>query len=354
MGITTTAIYAPGDTITSAWANILRTNTGVLDSRTGGDPAAADKWLISDGATSAVWVARAGSISHTQMAVNAALANLGAGAITNVYMAAGAALANLGYTPVNKAGDTGIGNLTSTGTLTALGVVAGANGISAGAGGVATTGAFNPASYTGGSTAAGSPSVLGLNVGTSGVAVNGAVAATGAVSGATGTFSGALSGASISGGTTSTGSPSVLGLNVGTNGVATAGQIASSVSTGTAPLSVASTTKVTNLNADLLDGLSSSAFPLFASGSYSGNGVSTGRQIATGFLTKFVHIFATNGVDDLVFLVSTTAKSLRLNTGPGINGQGTVHLHASDGFTVGDTATDGNASGWTYTYVAFG
>jgi hypothetical protein len=37
-------------------------------------------------------------------------------------------------------------------------------------------------------------------------------------------------------------------------------QLASSVATGTAPFSVASTTKVTNLNADLLDGLSSAAF----------------------------------------------------------------------------------------------
>ncbi len=37
-------------------------------------------------------------------------------------------------------------------------------------------------------------------------------------------------------------------------------QILSNVTTGTAPLSVASTTKVTNLNADLLDGLDSTAF----------------------------------------------------------------------------------------------
>ena len=37
-------------------------------------------------------------------------------------------------------------------------------------------------------------------------------------------------------------------------------QLASTVATGTAPFSVASTTKVTNLNADLLDGLSSAAF----------------------------------------------------------------------------------------------
>lgn len=43
------------------------------------------------------------------------------------------------------------------------------------------------------------------------------------------------------------------------NGIQLAGQLASTVSTGTAPLVVASTTLVTNLNADLLDGMNSSS-----------------------------------------------------------------------------------------------
>jgi hypothetical protein len=42
--------------------------------------------------------------------------------------------------------------------------------------------------------------------------------------------------------------------------IANSGQIQSAVTTGTAPLSIASTTAVTNLNADLLDGLHSSSF----------------------------------------------------------------------------------------------
>jgi hypothetical protein len=100
----------------------------------------------------------------------------------------------LGYTPVNKAGDTGIGDLTSTGTISALGLVAGANGIVAGAGGITTTGPFAPASYAGGSTAAGTPSVLGLNVGTSGVASTGPFAP-----------------ASYAGGSTAAGTPSGQG-----------------------------------------------------------------------------------------------------------------------------------------------
>jgi len=51
-----------------------------------------------------------------------------------------------------------------------------------------------------------------------------------------------------------TGAQTVAGIKTFTS------QLASSVATGTAPFSVASTTKVTNLNADLLDGLSSAAF----------------------------------------------------------------------------------------------
>src|SRR3954466_4166420 len=62
MGLTAISLYAPGDIIASAWANILRTDFGVLDSRTGGDPAAAGKFLHSNGATSAAWVP-AGSLT---------------------------------------------------------------------------------------------------------------------------------------------------------------------------------------------------------------------------------------------------------------------------------------------------
>jgi hypothetical protein len=51
-----------------------------------------------------------------------------------------------------------------------------------------------------------------------------------------------------------TGNQTIAGIKTFTS------QLASSVATGTAPFSVASTTKVTNLNADLLDGLSSAAF----------------------------------------------------------------------------------------------
>jgi hypothetical protein len=58
-----------------------------------------------------------------------------------------------------------------------------------------------------------------------------------------------------------TGAQTVAGVKTFTS------QLASSVATGTAPFSVASTTKVTNLNADLLDGLSSADFQATLSGS---------------------------------------------------------------------------------------
>jgi len=57
-------------------------------------------------------------------------------------------------------------------------------------------------------------------------------------------------------------------------------QLASTVATGTAPFSIASTTKVTNLNADLLDGLSSADFQLTLTNPITGTGT-------TNYLPKF-------------------------------------------------------------------
>ena len=56
-------------------------------------------------------------------------------------------------------------------------------------------------------------------------------------------------------------------------------QLASSVATGTAPFSVASTTKVTNLNADLLDGLSSADFALSTRTLTAGTGLTGGGDL---------------------------------------------------------------------------
>lgn len=82
MGITSQSTVATGDTIEAAYSNTNRDNVAVLDVRTGGDPGAADKWLVSSGALGAAWVARLTAV-----------------------------LAAIGYTPANIAGDTFTGHV---------------------------------------------------------------------------------------------------------------------------------------------------------------------------------------------------------------------------------------------------
>lgn len=232
-------------------------------------------------------------------------------------LAANAVTTHLGYTPVNKAGDTGLGSMTSTGTVTAERLVAGATGVSSGGpisstGGITNTGggvaaggpltctAITPSvSYNGGSTAAGRPALLGLDVGAGGINVVGGGAIAGgttagggdlnviganvgahglAVAGAGGlslsagggivsagvtVLDGArnLSVTSYGGGTTAAGNPAVLGVSVGGNGIAVAGQINSTVLHPTPPMILNSQGKVTNLHADVLDGAHASATP---------------------------------------------------------------------------------------------
>lgn len=57
MPLTSRPRYAPGDTITSAWANILDDDLSFLDVRTGGDPGGAGKFPESNGALGAAWIA---------------------------------------------------------------------------------------------------------------------------------------------------------------------------------------------------------------------------------------------------------------------------------------------------------
>lgn len=175
------------------------------------------------------------------------------------------------------------GGSTSAGTPSFKGLVVGTDGAAIGSGGsgsVTIAGSVTPGSYAGGSTSAGSPSVKGLTVGTDGVAIGSGGA--GSV-----TVAGSVSPGSYAGGSTSAGTPSVLGLNVGASGIALTGastQIALSATTGTAPMTVASTTKVTNLNVDQVDGAHASTTPSagiipIADGS---------GQIAAGFIPASV------------------------------------------------------------------
>ena len=192
---------------------------------------------------------------------------------------------------VNKAGDTMSGSLSVTGTVTASGNVS-----SSGGGGV----------FAGGVTCA---------------------------SGG-GTFAGAVSGT----------------------------QLQSSIATGTAPLTVASTTKVTNLNADLLDGVDGSGYQTalgftpsrIVSGTYSGTGATSARQITTGWAVKFVIIHQPSA--DVMYIANNTTSSLRLGPSPTfVQGSASVHTHASDGFVVSDGSVQGNVAGSdNYSYTAFG
>jgi len=273
----------PSTVITSAWeiANPLAAVRWLRQLMGNSDPPGSNYVVVSSSTSSGGW-----------------------SKVTADVMNAGAVVGNLGYTPVNKAGDTGIGALTSTATVTAERLVAGVTGVSsggpvtgttvapsvaygggtttaggisvlglnvggngvaiAGAGGLSVTGG----PIQGGTTTAGTPSVLGLNVGNSGVGIvgTGGLALTGGggiASGGVTVLDGVrhLTPASYGGGSASLGNPSMRGLNVGDLGMAIAGQLNSSVAHPTPPMIASSQGKVVNLHADILDGSHASTTP---------------------------------------------------------------------------------------------
>lgn len=151
-------------------------------------------------------------------------------------LAPGTATGNLGYTPVNKAGDTGIGNLSSLGQIAAEALVSGGN-VSAG-GSVSAGGTVSAAAFSGGSPVLGHLNVAGVTIGANGLGSSGSINTTG---GAAINSSGAVSAASYAGGSTTAGTPSVLGLTVGANGISSTGTIAGSTITATANIGAAGT-----------------------------------------------------------------------------------------------------------------
>jgi hypothetical protein len=109
-------------------------------------------------------------------------------------------------------------------------------------------------------------------------------------------------------------------------------QLASSVATGTAPFSVASTTKVTNLNADLLDGLSSADFALSTTTLTAGTGLTGGGDLTAN------RTFAIDGtVTTLTGAQTLTNKTL---TSPVINEVLDSNGNEILGFTPIASATD--------------
>lgn len=301
--------------------------------------------------------------------------------------------------------------ITTTAVITALGFQAGASGVHGGAGGVnggAGGVVIGSGGISGGLTTVGIPAMLGLNVGASGIAVTGVggivVSGGGSVVGTTADFSGAVAtGAltvdSIAGGSSLVGVLSMLGLGVGTTGMAIAGQIASSLSDGSTPpitihasqanvacTNLRATSAVTATNALQLGSVLAAGYPTlagggdfstaptiqgdaiakFASGSYSGNGASA-RQITTGFQCKYVKLtaYAASPNTFVVYdILSTTAAENPAMTadydtgsvtaaGAPLSAATATVLHGSDGFVV-DGLDFSNTSGLTYRYVAFG
>lgn len=88
---------------------------------------------------------------------------------------------------------------------------------------------------------------------------------------------------------------------------------------------------------------------IIATGSYVGN-ASSGRQIATGMKCSMVIIMRAT----YAWVLIPSLTTLHSTTSPyHIDKTGIVHLHASNGFTVGDAdATNANATGATHYYWA--
>ena len=96
-----------------------------------------------------------------------------------------------------------------------------------------------------------------------------------------------------------------------------AGMIVSEATSGTAPLSVSSTTKVTNLNADLLDGLNSSSFAA-ASGSANYIQNTTSPQTANMYITGSARVGSLRSDGDITIQagsgINSTDASIRFHT----------------------------------------
>ena len=214
------------------------------------DSAAATSWKTGLAAIQAVLgyapVNRAGDVMSGDLTVQRAAApTTGAlyfgnsGAV--VIFDDGATLQILGL-PVHIAQQLD-GGLTTAGVLSLLGLNVGTQGI-------AVAGAVNPGSYIGGSTTVGQPNVLGLVVGNNGVSSTGPYGGGSLTVGPTQTlFRGLSVGAS---GIASSGQIAANGSLVASS-ITSNGQIASTVAGGgAAPITVTSTTVCPNLCANLL------------------------------------------------------------------------------------------------------
>ncbi len=223
-------------------------------------------------------------------------------------------------------GNASAGNISTGGLISATGNVSGGNLTTAGA--VVATGNVTGGNLTTGGVVSATGNVSGANITTAGV-----VTATGNVSGGNLTTGGALS---VTGnanvGNLGTGglivaTGNVTGGNLTTAGKVVASTLESNVATGTAPFVVASTTKVANLNADLLDGYSTDTAATAntvvirdANGSFSANVITanlSGNATTAGTVTTAAqpNITSVGTLSSLAVTANVTAGNVYANSG---------------------------------------
>ena len=292
MAITSQPTVATGDTIEAAYSNTNRDNVSVLDVRTGGDPGAANKLLLSSSPLAAAWVNTISGTLITSLSIpstayvngSVGTAALGTNSVTTAKI--GAVQVVLGHMAADSVAEANIVN----GNVTEAKIAPGA--------------------------------VTATKIGNLAVTIN--AMAVNSVAEAN-IINGNVTAVKLASDAVTTGK--ILDANV------TAAKLAS----GAAVSNIGYTpTKI-------------------ASGTYTGTGATTARQITTGFVTKLAFAYANNGSGvDTLFVFVTTSVGMQMSTGPLVQGSSAVHLHASDGFVVSDGTSNGNVTGLTYTWIAFG
>jgi len=252
---------AAGSTTTIAVGPITGAGTGAVTFNTG--------TTVTIASTSGSALSVAGNVTGGNLKTSGI--TIGASAVTGVATLSatgtitGGNLSTAGT--VSATGTITGGNLSTAGTVGATGTITGGNllttGLVSAGGTVLAIGNVTGSNFitaglitaTGNITA--TANIAAGNIGTANLVKGGTVSATANVIGANiqgGTLS--LSGNVISGLNMTTqivSTANITGGNINTAGLSTASRFVSNIASGTAPLTVASTTVVSNLNADLLD-----------------------------------------------------------------------------------------------------
>ena len=301
---TTPPLAITGAVIAAADINVFRDNDNWFNQLLP-QPTAANQWPQSSSTTAGAWVDRATAV-----------------------------LAAIGYTPLNKAGDSMPADLSFD---TGLGVAFGTSGTP---GRMADTSGFTflRAKADVFRIYDAALSSIMLAVGTAAVTVLGQIqAATGAITGALTAGSLGVSGAAT------------VGTTLGVTGAQTNGstiqctQLTATVSTGTAPIQVSSTTKVTNLHADVLDGSHATATP-----------TADAIPIANGSGNLDSWITTSAGIPSRLGAWVPTAASIPSGWSRYSSLDGRIPVGAGTTFSVTFTENTNYGSSWSHTHTDSG